>query len=147
MAATTITLSAIIERKQPDLPRYVVIPTATIQAWQLAGTTAINVALNGIAVERRTIKYWDEARWFLSITNTDCRRLGVDTGDTIELTMNVAATDLPAELAELLRSDAQARARWEALTQGQRRMLCEEIVAAKQSVTRERRARKALLER
>lgn len=145
MASRTITLTAAIERKQADLPRYVVIPAAAIRAWHLSGTTAVNVTLNGVAVERRTIKYWDDARWFLSITNTDCRRLSIETGNTIELTISLAATDLPSELTALLQTSERARACWESLTLRQQRMLREDILTAKQSATRERRARKALL--
>lgn len=143
--SSTITLSARIERKQADLLRYVVVPTAAIQAWQLSGTTAVNVALNGVAVERRTIKCWDDARWFLSITKKDCHCLSLDTGDTVALTMELAAAELPSELASLIQTNTQARAAWDALTSGQQRMLREDVLAAKQSTTRARRARKALL--
>jgi len=44
----------------------------------------------------------------------------------------------------LIKNNSQARTRWERLTPGQKRMLREEILAAKQAATRERRAARAL---
>ena len=145
MRSGPVTLALRIERKQDDLPRYVVVPSKSIAAWKLAGTTVLDVSLAGSASDRRTIKPWDDARWFLTITETDCRRLGLDTGDEVSVTMSPASNDLPAELARLLKSDRAARAAWERLTRAQQRMLREEIGAAKQPATRERRARRVLL--
>jgi uncharacterized protein YdeI (YjbR/CyaY-like superfamily) len=45
----------------------------------------------------------------------------------------------------LLKADRAARAAWDRLTRAQQRMLREVIGAAKQSATRERRARRVLL--
>ena len=145
MKAAPITLPAEIERKQADLPRYLVVPSRAIAVWKLAGTTVLDVTLNGVAAGRRTIKKWDDARWFLTITEVDCLNLGVDTGDTVSVTIAPASQELPAELDALLRTDRRARAAWERLTAAQRRMLSEEIRAAKQSATRGRRARRRLL--
>jgi hypothetical protein len=139
-------LSAIIERKQPDLPRFVVIPSCALAAWRLAGTTAVEISINGTAMARRTIKEWDRDRWFISITATDCRRLGVDTGDRVTIALRLAPAGLPGELARLLKADRRAKAAWRRLTASQQRMLGENIRAAKQPETRARRARKALLE-
>lgn len=133
-----------VERKQDDLPRFAVVPASAVAAWELSGTTAVEVHLNDAPAARRTIKRWDAARWFLSITEEDCRRFRLTTGDKIKLTLWPASDDLPEELAELLRT-AAARAAWERLTPGQQRMLREEVAAAKQPATRARRARKALL--
>jgi hypothetical protein len=142
--ARAVTLSAAIERKQPGLPRYLVVPAAAVAAWGLEGTTVVELEINGVALERRAIKSWDADRWFLSITAPDCRQLGVDTGDVVSIRMRVAPTELPAELAALLETDPRARRVWDRLTESRRRMLREEIAAAKQSATRARRARRAL---
>jgi hypothetical protein len=141
-----LTLSLRIERKQDDLPRYVVVPSKAIAAWKLAGTTVLEVSLDGSPSDRRTIKPWgDDTKWFLTITEVDCRRLGVDTGSSVSVGMIPASNDLPAELARLLKADRAARAAWDRLTRAQQRMLREVIGAAKQSATRERRARRVLL--
>lgn len=145
MKSAPVTLSLRIDRKQADLPRFVVVPSKAIVAWKLAGTTVLDVSLDGSPSDRRTIKPWDDARWFLTITEADCRRLGVDTGDHVSVTMSPASIEVPPELAKLLQSDRAARAAWDRMTRAQQRMLREEIGAAKQSATRERRARRVLL--
>jgi hypothetical protein len=59
--------------------------------------------------------------------------------------LELASDALPAELQHLIDTVPAARARWEAHTPAQRRMLRENILEAKTSATRERRARNALL--
>jgi Bacteriocin-protection, YdeI or OmpD-Associated len=145
MTVRRIALSVTIERKRPDLPRYAVIPSAVLIPWALSGTAVVEVTLNDRVVKRRTIKKWDADRWFLSITEDDCRRLGVNTGDKIDITLELAATSLPKELAQLLTANEHALVEWERRTTSQQRMLREEIAAAKRPETRTRRARKALL--
>jgi hypothetical protein len=145
-AQDTIELSVKIARKQEDLPRFVVIASSLVAPWDLAGTETVELTLNGVAVGRRSIRRWDERRWFISITAEDCRRTGVDTGSTVALTMRRASTDLPAELAALLQANPRAKDAWRRLSSGQQRMLREEIQSARRASTRTRRARKALLE-
>lgn len=144
-AQQAVVIHTTVKRKQAGLPRFAVVPSTVVAAWGLDGTTVVEVCFNDAPAARRTLKRWDAARWFISITEDDCRRYGVATGDEIKLTLRPAAEDLPAELAELLRADEGARAAWERLTQSQRRMLREEVAAAKQTATRARRARRMLL--
>jgi len=47
-----------IERKDPRLPRAVVIPTSVLVAWGLKGTTVTEATVNGIEIGRRTLKPW-----------------------------------------------------------------------------------------
>lgn len=141
----SIHASVTVERKQPDLPRFAVIPSSLLMPWKLAETTVVEMLIDGIAVDRRSIHRWDDERWFVSITERDCRAVGIDTGSRIELRLAIASTDLPDELAALLRDDPAAERTWAALSPGGQRMLREEIASAKQSVTRTRRARRALL--
>lgn len=140
-----VVIHTTVKRKQDDLPRFAVILSLAVDAWRLGGTTVVEVCFNGAPAARRTLKRWDAARWFISVTEEDCRRHGVATGDEIKLTLRPAPEDLPEELAELLRAEGAARAAWEQLTQSQRRMLREEVAAAKQAATRARRARRMLL--
>lgn len=134
-----------VARKQEDLPRFVVIRSSVLKPWGISRTTTVEVAINNIRVERRTVKRWDDERWFLSITEKDCVRLGIDTGSAIQLNLKLASADLPKELATLIQIDRAAAALWAKLTSSQQRMLRDEIASAKQSATRARRARKALL--
>ena len=138
-------VGAKVERKQADLPRYAVIPSTVLAAWKLGGTTTVDLAINGVEVEPRTVKKWDDERWFLSITERDCKLLGIETGSDVTLTLTRKSGELPEELASLIRDDRAAAGAWERLTASQQRMLRDEIAAAKQSSTRARRARRALL--
>ena len=74
-----------------------------------------------------------------------CKRARLETGDEVTLKIRLASADLPDELTELLEKSPTAKANWEKLTKAQQRMLREEILAAKSSETRSRRAKKVLL--
>src|SRR5712691_8854201 len=110
--SNVLEISVQVERKQPDLPRYAVIPSAKLKAWGLTETTTIDMTINGVAVERRTIKRWDENRWFLSVTEKDCRLLGIDTGSRVTLTLKVASVEPPSELRTLIKDNRAAAAVW-----------------------------------
>lgn len=87
-----VKLSAKVARKRDDLPRFVVIPSSAIAEWGLTGTTPVDVVINGVAVERRNIRFWDAAKWFFSITAKDCKKVGIDTGDTVELVISLVGS-------------------------------------------------------
>ena len=61
---------------------------SVLEAWALTGTTPVDVTINGVAVERRNVKFWDAAKWFFNITVRDCKKVGIDTGDTVELVIS-----------------------------------------------------------
>jgi hypothetical protein len=127
MKAALVSLPLKIERKQAGLPRYVVVPSGAIAAWELTATTVLRVSLAGAPADRRTIKRWDEARWFLTITGADCTKHGLDTGDTVTVAMQPAGDRMPKELTALIAVNRSARAAWERLTPARQRMLREEI--------------------
>ena len=132
---------SIIEHKHEGLPRFVCIPMARVDPWKLQGTTTVEVSMNGVNIGRRSLKRWEDRNcWWMDLSNDVCRRAGVETGDRVSLSLTIASAKLPDELVRMLENNSKARARWEALTPGQQRMLREEILAAKQSSTRERRA-------
>jgi hypothetical protein len=140
----SVHIQAIIERKDPRLPRFAVVPTTLIAHWKLQATTVVEASANGHALGRRTIKMWDEARWFVELTEPMCRQASIDTGEQILLELRLASTALPEELAALLQENNVAQRAWESLTPGNRRMVGEMVAQAKQSATRRRRAAKAL---
>ncbi|MDE2924635.1 MAG: YdeI/OmpD-associated family protein [Acidobacteriota bacterium] len=142
--APTITLRSRVERHQPDLPRYVVVPESAVAPWKLGGTTVVEGTAGGFDFGRRSLKRWDADRWFLDLPGKWCRDAGVSTGDEVELTLRVASSALPAELARLIGESASAQAAWQRLTASQQRMLREHVLAAKRLETRERRARRGL---
>jgi hypothetical protein len=139
-----IQVSTEVERHQPDLPRFVVIPAALVAVWQPEGTTVVEGEINGISIGRRSMKRWDAERWFIDLPEQLCRTAGIDSGDQVVLEIRMASTELPTELAELLAQSPTATERWNNLSPGHRRAIHEQIVAAKRPETRIRRARKAL---
>ena len=91
------------------------------------------------------MKKWDEERWFIELRRDSLAAIGKSPGDRATLVLHLASTEIPAELQRLIDTNAKAGSRWAALTEAQRRMLREEVLAAKSSEARERRARKELL--
>jgi hypothetical protein len=136
----SIRIGAIIARKDPRLPRFVVVPSDAVKSWKLTETTTVTGSINGHDMGRRSIKKWDEERWFIELPQPLCQEAGVDTGDRVELTIQIASDELPDELATLIAADPRAKSAWERLTPGSRRMLREHVADAKQSTTRARRA-------
>jgi hypothetical protein len=141
----TLNVTSTIAHKHEGLPRFVCVPMAKVDPWKLQGTTTVEVTLNGVNICRRSLKRWDDRDcWFMDLADAVCRKANVETGDRVKLNLKIASEELPAELAQLIRKNSQARARWERLTPGQKRMLREEILTAKQPATRQRRAARAL---
>jgi len=140
-----VKLEVVIERKHAEMAAFVVVPAARIARWKLTGTTTVEGTLDGVALGRRSLHRWDGERWFLELRRDHLEAVGKSPGDRATLVMALASAALPAELQSLIDANPKARARWEAHTEAQRRMLREDILAAKTSATRERRARHALL--
>jgi outer membrane usher protein FimD/PapC len=140
-----IELSGTVERKDARLPRFVIIPTKAIREWSLTETTTVDVTINGEPAGRRSLKQWDDARWFIDVPETICKRIGIDTGSRIRVAMAIADTTLPAELQTLIDSEPRARKSWLALTAPQQRMLRENVAALKRSDSRARLAKRELL--
>lgn len=138
-------LGVLLERKHPDMAAFVVVPAAKVARFKLSATTTVEATLDGVPLGRRSLQRWDADRWFVEIRQDHLEALGKAPGDRATLSITVASTALPVELQTLLDTVPAASARWQALTAAQRRMLREEILSAKTSPTRERRARRALL--
>lgn len=140
-----LTVEVRIERKQAGLPAFVVVPAAKLLRWKLRATTTVDGTLDGVPLGRRSLKRWDDERWFIELRRELLHVLGKAPGDRATLVIARASDALPAELQDLIDGVAEARARWEAHTDAQRRMLREDVLAAKTAAARERRARRALL--
>jgi hypothetical protein len=121
------------------------VPTSKVDPWKLQGTTTVEVTMNGVNVGRRSLKRWDDRGcWFIDLADAVWRKANVETGDRVKLSLKIGSEELPAELAHLIKNNPSARARWKRLTAGQKRMLREEVLAAKQPATREQRATRGL---
>jgi hypothetical protein len=138
----TLSLTSTIEHKHQGLPRFVCVPMSDVNPWRLENTTTVEVSMNGVDIGRHSLKRWDDRDcWFMDLADAACRKANVKTGDRVKLSLKIASAELPAELIQLIRNNSSARTRWEQLTPGQKRMLREEVLAAKQPATRARRAR------
>jgi hypothetical protein len=138
-------IEAVVERHHARMPRYVVVPSSAIAHWRLEGTTIVEGTFLGIPLGRRSLKRWDEKRWYVELRADWCRRTGISTGDRAELVLEVASTELPDELVKVLSESEAGRYCWNRMTASQRRTVREDVLAAKRSETRERRARRALV--
>lgn len=98
-----------IQRKQPNLPRFVVIPSQLVADWKLTGTTTVEGTLNGIDMGRRSLKQWDENRWFIELPEPLCKKARVDKGHSVTIVMSLALDEMPAELTQLMASDPKAK--------------------------------------
>jgi hypothetical protein len=141
---SAVNLLCEVERKDRRLPRFMVVPAQLLDGWKLDGTTVVEATVNGVAVGRRSLKKWDDDRWFVELAQPMCDRAGVDTGDRVKLSLRLASDELPEEIATLLAGSRRAQAAWAKLTLAQQRMLREEVFAAKSADARRRRAERGL---
>jgi len=101
--------------------------------------------LNGHELGRRSLKKWDERRWFSELPQPLCERPKVDTGSRVQAVLEIASDKLPTELEDLLATNPAAKQAWDRLSPGSQRMLRENVAAAKQPATRARRAAAVLV--
>ena len=139
-----VQLTVVIERKDPRVPRFVVIPAEAIQDWKLTGTTTITGTLKGVDMGRRGLKPWGDSRWFIDLPERLCRKASVDTGHYAEVAIEVAPDVECVELTDLIAKNPAAKRTWDRLTPGNQRMLREYVLSAKQPATRAARAAKQL---
>lgn len=137
-----VELSAQLQRKDPRLAVYVVIPGRYVQHWNLSGTTIIEGAANGFPFGRRTFKAWGKGTddWFVEFTSPFCKAAGLGVGDPVSLNIRRADTSTPQELQAIFSKSGGLEVAWLALSERERRDAGEHIRAAKTQATRERRA-------
>jgi hypothetical protein len=141
----SVSMEVVIERSGAETAGSVVVPARRLAAWGLAATTTIEGTLGGVGIGRRSLRRRDDEGWVIELPGPLIEAIGVDAGERATLVIKVASVDLPGELQTLIESVPEARARWERRTAAQKRMLREEVLAARTPATRERRARLALL--
>lgn len=137
-----VKLSTQLQRKDPRLPVYVVVPGRYVQPWNLSGTTVIEGTANGFPFGRRTIKAWGKGTddWFVEFTSPFCKTASLSVGDPVSLNIQLADTSTPQELKSLFLVSNDLEVAWLALSERERRDAGEYIRAAKTQATRERRA-------
>lgn len=82
-----LTFRARIARKQPDLPRFVVVPAELVAG--RTGAFAATVTLNGGPAFQRNVRPWGKGQdvYFFNLTEPQCTRSGVDTGDICDIVL------------------------------------------------------------
>ncbi len=90
---TSLGLMAKIQRKDPKLPRFIVVPSMLVSDWGLTENVTVTGELNGVDMGRRPLKYWDEERWFIQIPEPLCKKANVDTGSMVTVTIQIAADE------------------------------------------------------
>src|SRR6516164_4241130 len=114
----SICFDALIERIAPEVPRFVVYPG---KAWDETRTFIVDVSLNGIPIGLRNLIPWKERGWHFGLSQPMCRKVGVETGDRVQVEMCRLGDALPPELQKLLQGDPRAKRAWNALPAGDRR--------------------------
>jgi hypothetical protein len=89
-----VEFEARILRKQDFLPRYVVVKPEHV----LGATQAFeaSVSLNGCAAFKRNIRPWGKGSdvFFFNLTQPQCQKAGLDTGDQCTVTIRPLAAKL-----------------------------------------------------
>ena len=111
--------------------------------WTLTETTTVLAAIGESRPVRRSLKRWDDDRWFIDLPRPLLGAADLSVGDEVTVSLSLAPTDLPEELREILASNPNAAARWEKMSASQRRSLREHVSAGVKSETRRRRAERA----
>jgi antitoxin component of MazEF toxin-antitoxin module len=132
-----VRFTARLERHQPDLPAFLLVPAAVAEGLGLTETFVVEAAFQDRSIGRRSVKPWGDGRWFMDVTKPHMQALGLAVGDAVDVALSPAA-DMPAELAAALAA-AGLEARWQALTQAVQRQLAESVFAAKRDATRRSR--------
>ena len=99
--------------------------------------------INGQAFGRRSMKKMtttSHSDWFVEFTAPICKALGIKVGDALNVSLHLAATEVPKELEDQLSVSPSIRALWSSLSEYTRRTSAEHVRAGKTEATRLRRA-------
>lgn len=129
--------TALIERKQGDLPAFLMVPPTLVAGLGETGTFVVEAVVQGHSIGRRSVKPWEDGRWFMELTKPQLTTLGLAVGNAVEVALSPAAA-IPPELAAAL-AEAGLDDRWQALSPALRRQLAESVFAAKHEATRDKR--------
>jgi hypothetical protein len=92
---------------------------------------------------RRTLKFWDQDRWFIELPDKYCAVYKLQVGVQIELEIERVLEDLPDELLDVLNESAEAQKLWQSLSSSKQRMIRESVIEGRQKATRIQRAKAA----
>ena len=131
---------ATIERERADRPRRVVLPDDVVDALGLTTTTTVIGTMAGVAFDRQAVKPLGRGRgWFVDVTGRVCTKAKVDTGDLIDVDLEVVGEEVPPDLAAAIAADEHAQAWWDGASASKRRQAVTSVEKAKTEATRAKR--------
>jgi hypothetical protein len=128
---------AVVGRHHPELPVYVMVPSAVPATFGKQGTFVVEAAVDRQDIGRRSIKPWGDGRWFMELTRVHCRRLGVGPGSRVAIEVSLAQ-EVPADLAARL-DELELRQQWQSRPAAKRRAAAEIVFEARRPATRRAR--------
>lgn len=149
--AEEVRFTAVVE--PTDAGAYVVLPPAVVAALGVRARTSVRGTIDGQPFANQVMPYTfeDVGRQFVIGLNKAVRAsLRKDAGDTVELVIvrdarsRSADVALPAELAEAIAANDEARARFDALAPSHRREHADYVAEARREETRQRRAKQTI---
>jgi hypothetical protein len=133
-------LLSVLERKDPRLPVFFVVPAACLAGWGLTATVIVDGRINGTPLGRRALKKWDADRWYIELTAPLCKAAGLQPGDALSVELVLADQREPGELQAVLQAEPDLARRWARVPRAQARAAMEHVRAGKDPTTRARRA-------
>jgi hypothetical protein len=135
---------------RPDAPgswTFVNVPTAVSRALGTRGRVPVTGTVNEVPLTGSLMPN-GEGGHFLVVNKTLREKAGVDAGDRVAVVLRVDTAErrveLPAELAEALAADAEARRAFERFSYSHQKEYVDWVGEAKKEQTRRTRAQKAL---
>ncbi len=129
-----LSFDAIVERHHADLPVYVIVPAVVVDGFGKTSTFVVDAVVEQQDIGRRSIKPWGDGRWFMELTQAQCKQLGIAPGAKVSTAVTLAR-EIPDELDERL-GELGLSQQWLRLTKAQQRAYAESVFAAKRPATR-----------
>jgi hypothetical protein len=123
---------------------HVDVPPTVVSKLTSTGSRRVVCTLNGAATFTCALVAYRRGEWVVTVNRTLQRTLGLSLDDEVSVSLasdpNEFGHAMPAELAESLRQDPEARARFKALTLGRQRTLLYIVNVVKDPAKRAYRA-------
>ena len=115
------------------------LPDDVVDELELTATTTVIGTMAGVAFDRQAVKPVRGGGWFVDVTGRTCTKAEIDTGDEIEVELEVIGEELPHDLAAAIAADEHAQAWWDGASASKRRQAVNSVEKAKTEATRAKR--------
>lgn len=93
----------------------------------------------GVPIDRQAVKPIPGGGWFVDVTTRVCSKAKIDTGDVIEVELEVIGESVAPDLASAIAADPEAQAWWDQASDSKRRQMVNMVEKAKTPATRAKR--------